>query len=388
MILYNNLIPKEDMIKWRRHIHENPENSFEEYETADYIEKVLKSFGHIEIKRPTPTSVVGLLKGSKKGKTIGLRADIDALPIEEETGKEYSSKNTGIMHACGHDTHTAMLLGTAKVLVELRENLAGNVKFIFQHAEETPPGGAIELVKKGVVKDVDMIFGQHITPGLAVGTIGTRLGSLFAASDVMELKILGRGSHASRPDASIDPILIGSEIVSSINNIVSRNINPFDSVVISFGQFTSGYTSNVIPDTAILKASIRTLDRNMRIYIKNRIEIIVDGICKIYGAKYELNYILGYPTVPNDKKCYEIVLNAAKKVGKHIIPDKAQGMGGEDFSYYLEEIPGCYFVIGGGTEKDGVKYSSHHPKYTINEDALPYGCSMYIQIVLDTIGNK
>ena len=387
MVSYNHLIPIDDMLKWRRHLHMYPELSHKEYETTRYIINTLKEFGgNLEISQPTPTSVTALLRGAKPGKTIALRADIDALPVKEETGLEFSSKNADVMHACGHDAHISMLLGAAKILTQMKDSLVGNVRFIFQHAEEVPPGGAPEMIEQGVLDDVDMIFAMHIWPYIPVGTVATRKGIFFASSDFFELTIQGKGSHASTPHLSIDPITIGSELINNLNNIVSRIINPFDPVVISFGEFSAGKTANVIPDTARIQASIRATTQEMRIHMKKTIEAIIEHVCEMYGAKYYLNYVLGIAPIINPDKETDYVIAAAEKVAKHVNPNALPMMSSEDFSAYLEHRPGCYYLIGAGTQEDGVEYMNHHPKFCIREEAMPYGCKMHVQIVLDRIG--
>ncbi|WP_430602072.1 hypothetical protein IGJ02_002285 [Enterococcus sp. DIV0724b] len=380
-------MPQADMIKWRRHLHRYPELSFHEVETAKYIKKVLADFPNIEVSSLTENSVIAILKGNRPGKTIALRADIDALPIVEESDVDFPSENPGVMHACGHDTHTAMLLGAIKVLSEMQDKIAGTVKFIFQPAEEEPPGGAKLLVEAGVMDDVDMVFGLHIAPNIPVGMVGTRKGPASAASDVFTLKIQGKGSHGSTPDLSVDPIMIGVEIINNLNNIVSRNISPFDNAVISIGEFNAGKTANVIPDTAQIQGTVRTNDKEIRQFIKKRIEGIVDSICKMYDATYDLDYLLGYSEVNNDSDATDIVMAAAEKVvGKERMFEAPKMMGGEDFSAYTDVKPGSFFILGGGTAAEGCGYMNHHPKFKIMEDCFPVGSGMHAQLILDILG--
>ncbi|MBO0468065.1 amidohydrolase [Enterococcus plantarum] len=382
-------MPQADMIKWRRHLHRHPELSFHEVETAKYIQKVLADFPNLEVTSLTENSVIATLKGSKPGKTIALRADIDALPIMEEADVDFPSENPGVMHACGHDTHTAMLLGAIKVLSGMQDKIAGTVKFIFQPAEEEPPGGAKLLVEAGVMDDVDMVFGLHIAPNIPVGMVGTRKGAASAASDVFTLKIQGKGSHGSTPDLSVDPIMIGVEIINNLNNIVSRNISPFDNAVISIGEFNAGKTANVIPDTAQIQGTVRTNNKEVRQFIKTRIEGIIEGICKMYGASYDLDYLLGYSEVNNDSDATDIVLAAAEKVvGKERIFEAPKMMGGEDFSAYTDVKPGSFFILGGGTAAEGCGYMNHHPKFKIMEECFPVGSGMHAQLILDILGQE
>lgn len=388
----NNILeemPQTDMVKWRRHLHRHPELSFEEVETAKYIKKVLAEFPNLEVKTLTENSVIAILKGNKPGKTIALRADIDALPIVEESDVEFSSENHGVMHACGHDTHTAMLLGAIKTLTGMQDKIAGTVKFIFQPAEEEPPGGAKLLVEAGVLDDVDMVFGLHIAPSIPTGMIGTRAGALTAASDVFTLKIQGKGSHGSTPDLAIDPILIGVEVINNLNHIVSRNVSPFSNVVISIGEFNAGKKANVIPDTAKIQGTVRTNNKDVRLFIKKRIEEIIAGICEAYGASYELDYLFGYSQVVNDKEATDIVNEVAEKVvGKQYMFESPQMMGGEDFSAYTDVKPGSFFILGGGTAEEGCGYMNHHPKFKIMEECFKVGAAMHTQIVLTTLSDE
>ncbi|MGX7264304.1 M20 metallopeptidase family protein [Enterococcus crotali] len=382
-------MPQADMVKWRRHLHRHPELSFHEVETAKYIQKILADFPNLEVSSLTENSVIAILKGNKPGKTIALRADIDALPIIEEADVDFPSENPGVMHACGHDTHTAMLLGAVKVLSEMQDKIAGTVKFIFQPAEEEPPGGAKLLVEAGVMDDVDMVFGLHIAPNIPVGMVGTRKGPASAASDVFTLKIQGKGSHGSTPDLSVDPIMIGVEIINNLNNIVSRNISPFDNAVISIGEFNAGKTANVIPDTAQIQGTVRTNSKEVRVFIQKRIEAIIAGICKMYDATYDLHYLLGYSEVNNDSAATDIVMAAAEKVvGKERMFEAPKMMGGEDFSAYTDVKPGSFFILGGGTAAEGCDYMNHHPKFKIMEECFPVGSGMHAQIILDLLGQE
>lgn len=379
-------MPQEKMVKWRRHLHKHPELSFHEYETARYIEEILKSYSELTIQKLTETSVVAVLKGAKPGKTIALRADIDALPITEEADVEFKSENPGVMHACGHDTHTAMLLGAVDTLVKMQDDLSGTVKFIFQHAEELPPGGAVELVRAGVMDDVDMVFGLHIFPMIPTGMIGISPGAFSSASDIATLLIKGKGAHGSMPDLAVDPILIGSEIVINLNHIISRNVSPLANSVISVGAFHSGTVANIIPDTAQLELTIRNNDPKVHEFMKNRMEEVIAGVCKMYGAEYEFDYTYGYDAVINDEKAVELVKEAAlKTVGEENFFLMSPMMGGEDFSAYTQIRPGAFFVLGGGSADDGYRYINHHPKFKIDEDCFSSGAAMHVQLILDLL---
>lgn len=308
-------VPVDKVIEWRRHIHQNPELSFEEINTSQYVEAVLKSFGNIEIIRPAKTSLVGILKGAKEGKTVAFRADMDALPIQEATGLPYSSQNQNVSHACGHDAHTAMLLGTAATLSKMREEINGTVYFIFQHAEETPPGGAIDIIKSGVLDEVEAFFGMHVLPNFPVGHVGIITANpASTASDEFRLTITGKGSHGSMPHLGIDPIVIGAELVSGLQTIVSRNVVPGEMTVISIGKFQAGNAPNVIADKAELAATVRTTSARTRELVEERIKTIVDNVVQAYGAEYDLDYTLGYPSIENDPELNELARNSAGKI--------------------------------------------------------------------------
>lgn len=377
---------EDKIIKWRRHLHENPELSFKEYKTTEYIKGILNKYPNLKVQTITNTGVVAILEGAKPGKTVALRADIDALPINEEADVQYKSLNNGIMHACGHDAHTAMLLGAVDILTKLQEKIEGNIKFIFQPAEEVPPGGAKEMIEAGVLNNVDMVFGLHIISNLPVGMVATAIGSVTASSDVAKILVKGKGSHGSMPEIAIDPILIGSQIICNINNIVSRNVSPFESLVISAGEFTSGKAANIIPDTARIQLSIRSHNEKIRSYAKKRIEEIVKGVCEMYHAQYELEYKEGYGSVVNDAKATEIITNASYQiVGKENSITLPKIMASEDFSAYCEVKPSGFFILGGGSKEDGYGFMNHHPKFKINEEALKYGSAMHAQIAIDAL---
>lgn len=381
------LITESNIIAWRRHLHQHPELSFQEVNTSQYIYEVLEKFQVYELERLTPTSVVATLKGAHPGKTIALRADIDALPITEETDVAFHSVNEGVMHACGHDAHTAMLLGAAEGIATLKDQLHGTVKLIFQHAEELLPGGAKELVAANVMEGVDYVFGIHVNPMLPTGAVGYRVGLTHASPDTFALTIQGKGAHAARPHVSIDPIVVGLEIGNALHHIVSRNIDPFDPAVVTIGEFTSGKAANVIPDTAFIQGTVRTVEPSTRKFIEDKIKATVDQITKMHGASYELEYITGYDPVINDAACVEIVTNAARKIlTDEMILEQPAGMGGEDFSAYMTKAPGAFYYIGVGNEVDkGYGISVHHPKFKIDEAGLKNGAAMHVQLVIDLL---
>ena len=382
------LISEENIIKWRRHIHENPELGFQEVETSKYIYEILESFDTYKLEKLTPTSVVATLATGKPGKTIAIRADIDALPILEETDIDFKSKNDGVMHACGHDSHAAMLLGAAEAVAKIKDELTGTIKFIFQHAEELPPGGAQELVAAGVMDGVDHIFGAHIAPGMPAGAIGYRYGVMNAAGDIFELTIKGRGAHAAEPHTSIDPILIGSEIINALHHAVARNFDPFANAVITIGEFRSGHAANIIPDTAWIQGTARTNTKADRDIAEERITKIINNIIEMHGATADFKYLRGYDLVTNATEEMDYVLAAARKVvGEAMIFETPAIMAGEDFSAYLTKAPGAFFNVGVGDDaSQGYGVSVHNPKFKLEEAGLFNGAAMHVQLVLDLLG--
>ena len=377
-------VPVQDILTWRHYLHAHPELSFQEYKTTDYIISILETFPNLELQRPTETGVVAILKGGKPGKTIALRADIDALPIQEETDVDFISQNDGVMHACGHDTHTSMLLGAIKMLAPMQAEISGKIKFLFQPAEELPPGGAVEFVKAGVMDDVDQVFGLHIFPMIPTGAIGYKYGALTASSDSLNLTIHGVGAHAMAPETSVDVITIGAEIISNCNNIIARRISPLAAGLISWGQFSAGHANNVIPDTATIKASIRTRNPEIRTQMRDMVEQTVKGICEAYGATYDFDFMYGYSSVVNSTVEMDALRQSAVKVvgekGVFEVPDM---MGGEDFSAYTDVKPGCFFALGGGEAKDGYGHINHSPEFKVDDNSLPVGTAVFVQLIKD-----
>lgn len=374
------------IIMWRRHLHQHPELSFQEFATADYIFNILESFDAFTLTRPTATSVVATLHSNTPGQTIALRADIDALPLQEETGLSFQSIHSGVMHACGHDAHTAMLLGAAEVIASLKDQLCGTVKLIFQHAEEQLPGGARELVAAGVLQDVDYVFGLHVFPNIPTGHIGIMSGSMTAAVDSFTLKIQGKGAHGSLPQHAIDPILIGAQIINSLNHFISRSVDPFDTAVLSIGEFSSGNAANIIPDTAQIKGHIRTLTPATRQMLLAQIQTTIDHMCHMHKAQYDLHIQQGYDATINDPIATSVVQQAVTKVvPSAAIYEQQTVMGGEDFSAYTHVVPGSYFALGVGMAEDGYGYVNHHPKFQIDEAALKIGAQIHLQLICDLL---
>ena len=376
------------MVGWRRHLHRNPEVSFHEEQTARYVRETLESFGGLEISRPTENSVVARLVGDKPGRTIALRADIDALPITEENDFDFASQNPGAMHACGHDGHTAMLLGAAEVLSGMREELAGEVRFVFQHAEELFPGGAEELVEAGVMDGVDAAVGVHLWAPLPVGKVGVTYGPMMAAPDVFNLTVSGKGGHAAMPHQTVDSIAVGAQVVTNLQHVVARETDPMANVVLSVTRFEGGTAHNVIPGSVEMQGTVRTLDAAVRDRMPGIMERVINGVTSAHGADYEFSYDRGYrPVVNDDGLTGEIEETARDVVGGENVEVMPPNMGGEDFSAYGQRVPAAFYLIGAGNETRGITAPHHHPRFTIDEDALAVGLKMHLAVVTRMLGD-
>lgn len=375
---------KDQVIFWRRHLHQNPELSYCEGETSEFIYRTLLTFKNLEVSRPTKTSVMARLIGKQPGKVVAIRADMDALPIQEETTCDYASRNPGVMHACGHDAHIAMLLGVAKIFSSRQGDVTGELRFIFQHAEELfPPGGAEQLIEAGVMEGVDAIIGGHVWTPLEIGKIGLTYGPMMASPDSFYLTIKGKGGHGAMPHQTIDAISIGAEVVINLQHIVSRNMDPLDQVVISVCRFVGGSTNNIIPSNVQIDGTIRTLDPKLRQAIPLLIERIVKGITSAHGADYDLKIIPGYRQVINDDRVVRVLEETVREVlGDEAIEFVRPSMGAEDFSAYLQKAPGAFFFIGGGNKEKGYVYPHHHPCFMIDEEALQNGMKIFIQAAI------
>lgn len=383
-------IPLDDVVAWRRYLHANPELSFKEFETANFLMKTLKQLG-VEASKPTETSVLGVIKGTANiadpTRTIALRADTDALPVQEETGLPFASKVPGVMHACGHDSHTAMLLGTAAVLSKNRDQFGGTVKLIFQHAEELNPGGARDLVAAGVLQGVDRIYGFHVMNG-PIGTIHVSRGPATSSAGGFFLSIQGQGAHGSMPHKGIDPVLCASQIVVALNHIVSRSVDPTDFVVVNPGSIQSGEAPNVIPDSAKIGCSIRTTSAEAAKVAYKRAEQVVKGICLAYGCSYKFDWVPPYDVVINDDECVDVVLAAAADaVGEDNVDVVPPSSGSEDFSAYLKVVPGAFVFVNGGDAAQGLPFTNHHPKFDVVEHpTLGSGVATQVSIVRHELG--
>ncbi|MBN8986869.1 MAG: amidohydrolase [Rhizobiales bacterium] len=376
-----------DIQAWRRDIHQHPEILYEVHRTAALVADRLREFGCDEVVTGLGrTGVVGVIKGSKpagKGevKVIGLRADMDALPIEEATNLPYASRNPGLMHACGHDGHTAMLLGAARYLAETR-NFAGDAVVIFQPAEEGG-AGAVAMLNDGLMDrfGIEQVYGMHNGPGIPVGSFAIRPGAIMAGGDAVVIKIVGRGGHAARPHKSIDSVLVGAQLINALQSIVSRSVDPLESAVISICQFDAGNARNVIPHSAELKGTVRTLNGEVRKLVEKRVREVVAGIAQITGAKIELTYDRGYPVTVNHAAQTDVAVRAARDIaGDANVEEMAPLMAGEDFAFMLEQRPGALIFCGNG-DSAGL----HHPEYNFNDEALVFGTSYWIKLVENTL---
>ncbi len=374
---FAELLP--EITAWRRDIHEHPEILFDTHRTSALVAEKLRDFGCDEIVTGIGrTGVVGIIKGKSNtsGRTIGLRADMDALPIHEETGVDYASKTPGAMHACGHDGHTAMLLGAAKYLAETR-NFDGTVAVIFQPAEEGGGGGK-EMVDDGMMErwNIEEVYGMHNWPGVPTGQFAIRSGPFFAATDIFEIKINGRGGHAAKPHETVDSTVLASHMILALQTIASRNADPVKSIVVSVTSFeTSSKAFNVIPDTVTLKGTVRTLDPEIRDLAETRMTAIVEGTATMFGGSATLDYTRNYPVMVNSDEQTEF----AAEVARAVSGDCAEAplvMGGEDFAFMSNARPGAYILVGNGDTAH-----VHHPKYNFNDEAIPAGCSWWAEIV-------
>src|SRR5437016_953341 len=375
-----------DIQAWRREIHENPELLYDVHRTAAFVADRLREFGCDEVTTGLGrTGVVGVIKGKQPGKgeikVVGLRADMDALPIEEATNLPHASKTPGLMHACGHDGHTAMLLGAARYLAETR-NFAGDAVVIFQPAEEGGAGAAA-MIKDGLMDrfGIEQVYGMHNGPGIPVGQFAIRTGPIMAATDSIDIKIEGLGGHAARPHKCIDSVLVGAQLIGGLQSIVSRTVDPLDSAVISICEFHAGNARNVIPQTAELRGTVRTLTDEVRSLVEKRVREVVAGVAQMTGAKIDLVYERGYPVTVNHPTQTEFATRTAREVGgEGAVADTPPLMGAEDFAFMLRQRPGAFIFCGNG-DSAGL----HHPAYNFNDEAIVYGTSYRIKLVENTL---
>ena len=376
---------KDSIIHWRRDFHQYPELAFNEYRTGDVIAKELRSMGLEPKEKVGKTGVTADLECGD-GPVIAIRADMDALPIEETSGLDFSSKNKGVMHACGHDGHMAMLLGAAKILSENRNKYNGTVRFIFQPAEEGE-GGARYMIDDGCLNGVDEIYGIHVWNYQSVGEVGIKDGPVLAAADMFDIRVRGIGGHGAAPQGTVDTIVVSSNLIQALQTIVSRNTNPLESTVITVGKINGGHNFNVISEEVSMSGTARAYTEKNQKLIKQRMEEVIDGIAKTYNAEITLDYKDGYPPTINHSEPTKKVLEAVSR----IVGEKAGmpylSMGGEDFAYYLQKVPGCFFFVGSAPNEKELFETPHHcSHFNMDEKALLIGSSVYLNLIDNIMG--
>jgi amidohydrolase len=368
-----------DIIEIRHHLHAHPELSYKEFETSAFVQQQLEKYG-IPFSVMAETGVVGIIKGDDPGsRVVALRADLDALPISEENDVPYRSKNPGVMHACGHDVHTSCLLGAAKILSETKGEWKGTVKLIFQPGEERNPGGASIMIREGVLESPkpELIVGMHVNPQLETGKLSFRGGKVMASADEIYITITGKGGHAAAPHNTVDVILVASHLVVGLQQVISRNNNPFSPSVLSICAFNGGYTTNVIPHEVKLMGTFRAMDETWRFRAHELIRTQAEAIAQGMGAGIELKIDVGYPTVYNDEFLHRVAMWEAKKfMGEEFVEETELRMGAEDFGYYSQLVPGCFFRLGTGNVAKGIISGVHTPTFNIDENAIEKGMAM------------
>lgn len=375
----------QELVTWRRWFHQHPELGFEEIETARYIEELLANWG-LKVEHVGSTGLLVVLQGSTTGPVLALRADMDALPVTEQTGLSFASLRPGVMHACGHDAHLAILLGTIRLLQAERHRLSGTLKFIFQPSEENPPGGALDLIQRGVLKEpqVDAVVGLHVSPGFPAGCVALKEGVTMAAADLFEVAVQGRGGHGSAPHQARDPVVAAAEMILAMQTAVSRRLNPLEPAVVSVGTVAAGTRPNVIPEEVRLSGTIRSLKDETRRQLPCWLENIVTGVARAHDVQAEFKYLEGYPPVVNDASLTAQVRRAAARVvgSLRVLELVEPSMGGEDFAYYAQKVPGCYFYLGVKSGEGNLE-PWHSPRFVLDERALPVGAAVLAQVALD-----
>ena len=358
-----------EMVEIRRYLHMHPEPSFEEKKTAYYIHHFYEQLG-VEVKHGVGgNGIVATIRGTKPGKTVALRADFDALPLQDQKEVSYKSTISGVTHACGHDGHTATLLVLGKILHSLRNELSGTYVLIHQHAEELAPGGAKPMIEDGALDGVDVIFGTHLWSMTPYGKIGYRVGPIMAAADSFSIKVQGRGGHGANPHETKDAVVIGSQLVTNLQQLVSRRVDPLESAVLSIGSFVAENPFNIIADQALLSGTVRTFSEDIRTLMETEMERVVEGTSMANGSSHEFSFVRGYPAVVNHEAETMYLKNIAETVpGVNEVYNAPPQMGGEDFAYYLEKVPGTFFFT--GAMPDGEAYPHHHPKFDFKEEAM------------------
>ncbi|WP_257144019.1 M20 metallopeptidase family protein [Bacillus sp. AFS002410] len=375
------------LLEIRRHLHMYPELSNQEFQTTKFISQELDKANIKKLSLNSKTGACAEIAGLE-GPIVALRADIDALPIQEESNLPFRSIIDGVAHMCGHDVHTTIALGVGFILQELKHLLPGTVRLIFQPAEEAE-GGAEKMIAEGLINDVKAIVGLHNMPDLPVGTIGIKEGFLMASVDDFSIKIKGKGGHAALPEKAIDPIVIGSAVVNLLQTLVSRTISPKESAVITVGAFQAGNTNNVIPEFAILKGTVRTSNESVRKQIQTSFQTLVQNLVHSLGGEVEMDYDILLPTVFNHSKVTKVVREAAiTTVGTDNVVTAESTMGGEDFSFYQQEVPGCFLWLGSGNQEKGITYGWHHPKFMVDEEAIKVGVKLMTHAAFELLADS
>lgn len=369
----------EELVEWRRHLHRHPELSYQEQETAAFVAKKLESFG-IETRRNIGGhGLIGIVRGASPGRTVALRADMDALPITEESGAAYASLHPGVMHACGHDGHTAALLGAARYFAERRASLRGEVRFLFQASEEVCPGGAKPMIEHGALEGVDAVYGVHLWTPLPAGTVASVAGPMMASTDEFFIDVTGRGGHGGMPHEAIDSIVAAAALVMQLQTVVSRSVDPLRPAVLSIGTINGGSAQNVVAEKTRITGTVRTFDEETRQLIRRRIESMSRQVAETYGASAEIEYLVGYPALVNHAAETERFFRVAPEALPGYKVETARPlMPAEDFAYYLQERPGCFMLVGAGNKDKGFVYPHHHPRFDFDEEAMKASASLLI----------
>ncbi|PQP80414.1 amidohydrolase [Paenibacillus sp. PCH8] len=367
------------MVEWRRHLHRNPEVSFHEEKTSSFVADMLESFG-VEVRRHVGGhGVIGTIRGDKPGPVVMLRADMDALPIQDEKDIAYASQQAGAMHACGHDGHISILLGTALYFSRHQQEIRGEIRFLFQPAEELLPGGAVQVIADGALEGVDVIYGIHLWTPLPVGVVASTAGPMMAAADDFYIEIKGKGGHGGMPQSTIDSLIVGSALVMQLQTVVSRSVDPLRPAVLTIGTMQAGSAQNVIAEQCKMSGTVRTFDEETRMGMKERVLTMVAQTGAAYGAETQVNYIIGYPPVVNDEQETARFFREATEVfGTERVQTSPMLMPAEDFAYYLQKIPGCFMFVGAGNPDKNAIYPHHHPMFDFDEDAMQTAVQLFI----------
>jgi amidohydrolase len=375
------------VITWRRHLHMNPELSFHEELTARFVADTLAAMDAFEITRPTPTSVVGRLIGAGPGPVLAMRADMDALPIHERNTHDFVSRTAGVMHACGHDGHTSMLLGAAAVLASRRAEIHGEIRFLFQHAEELNPGGAEEMVSAGVMEGVSAVIGAHLWLPLEFGHVAVKAGAFMAAPDTFRLSIKGQSGHAAMPHLTVDPIAISAQVITNLQHIAARNVDPLESIVVTVAQISGGTAPNITPGSVDMVGTVRTFTPELRARAPELMERVIRGVTSAHGATYDFEWEAGYRPVINDVAVADRVRAAViTALGKEALIEATPSMAGEDFSAFQQKAPGCFFFIGARNEARQIVQPHHHDCFDIDERALDWGTRIFVAAAREFLG--